>query len=63
MAIAAIPARLGELARPYLIAKKSTINMSSALGTIVVERALDSFSVLTIAVIVIPFNDLPASLH
>ena len=59
MAIAAIPARLGELARPYLISKKSTIKMSSALGTIVVERALDGFSVLTIAVIVIAFNDLP----
>lgn len=60
LAIAAIPARIGELARPYLIAKKSTIKMSSALGTIIVERVLDSFSVLTIAVIVLLFNDLPS---
>ena len=60
LAIAAIPARIGELARPYLIAQKSTIKMASALGTIIVERALDSFSVLMIAVIVIFLNDLPS---
>jgi uncharacterized protein (TIRG00374 family) len=60
LAIAAIPARLGELARPYLIAKRSKIKMSSALGTVIVERVLDSFSVLTIAVIVLLLNDLPS---
>jgi uncharacterized protein (TIRG00374 family) len=58
-AIAAIPARIGELARPYLISKRSSIKMSSALGTILVERVLDSFTVLTIAVIVLPLADLP----
>lgn len=60
LAIAAIPARIGELARPYLIAQKSTVQMSSALGTIIVERVLDSFSVLTIAVIILLFTDLPS---
>jgi glycosyltransferase 2 family protein len=60
LAITAIPARLGELARPYLIAKKSNIKMSSALGTIIVERVLDGFSVLSIAVIVLILNDLPS---
>jgi glycosyltransferase 2 family protein len=59
LAITAIPARLGELARPYLIARKSSIKMSSALGTIIVERVLDSFSVLTIAVIVLILSDQP----
>ena len=58
-AIAAIPARLGELARPYLISKRSSIKMSSALGTIIIERILDSFVVLTIALIVILLTDLP----
>lgn len=58
-AIAAIPARLGELARPYLISKRSSIKMSSALGTIIIERILDSFIVLTIALIVILLTDLP----
>ena len=47
LAIAAIPARIGELARPYLISKRSSIKMSSALGTILVERVLDSFTVLS----------------
>ena len=59
LAIAAIPARIGELARPYLIAKRSTIKMSSALGTIIVERVLDSFSVLTITIVVLFLQDLP----
>lgn len=60
LAITAIPARLGELARPYLIAQKSSIKMSSALGTIIVERALDSFSILSIAVVVIFLSNLPS---
>ncbi len=59
LAIASIPARLGELARPYLISKKSSIKMPSALGTILVERVLDSFTVLAIAVIVLFLTDLP----
>ncbi len=59
LAIAAIPARIGELARPYLISQKSSIKMSSALGTILVERVLDSFTVLAIAIIVLFFIDLP----
>ena len=59
LAIIAIPARLGELARPYLITKKSRIPMSSALGTIFVERALDSLTVLIIAVLALFFTPLP----
>lgn len=59
LAIIAIPARLGELARPYLITKKSRIPMSSALGTIFVERVLDSLTVLIIAVIALFFTPLP----
>jgi glycosyltransferase 2 family protein len=60
LAIAAIPARIGELARPYLIAKKSSIKMSSAIGTIIVERVLDSLAILTITIVVLMFNDLPS---
>ena len=59
LAIIAVPARLGELARPYLITKKSRIKMSAALGTIVVERVLDSLTVLAIAVFVLFFTPLP----
>jgi hypothetical protein len=60
MAIAAIPARIGELARPYLISRRSSIKMSSALGTVLVERVLDAFSVLLIAMAVLFFTDLPS---
>ncbi|HOC60070.1 MAG TPA: lysylphosphatidylglycerol synthase transmembrane domain-containing protein [Smithellaceae bacterium] len=60
LAIIAIPARIGELARPYLIAQKSSIKMSSALGTIIVERVLDSLAVLTITIAVLILQDLPS---
>jgi hypothetical protein len=60
LAIAAIPARIGELARPYLIAKKSSIKMSSALGTIIVERVLDSLAILAITIAVLVMQDLPS---
>jgi glycosyltransferase 2 family protein len=60
LAIVAIPARVGELARPYLITKKSCLTMSSALGTIIAERVLDSLTVLVIAVFVLFFTPLPA---
>lgn len=60
LAIAAIPARIGELARPYLISKRSSIKMSSAMGTIIIERILDSFTILLIAVIIIFMTDLPS---
>jgi hypothetical protein len=59
LAICAIPARLGELARPYLISQMSPIRMSSALGTIIAERALDSLAILVITVCVIILHDLP----
>jgi len=60
LAITAIPARIGELARPYLIAKKSSIKMSSALGTVIVERVLDSLTILAITIAVLVMQDLPS---
>jgi uncharacterized protein (TIRG00374 family) len=59
LAILAIPARLGELARPYLITKKSRVPMSSAVGTIFAERVLDCLTVLLIAALAIFFTELP----
>jgi glycosyltransferase 2 family protein len=60
LAIIAIPARLGELVRPYLIASKSRIPMSSALGTIFVERTLDGFAILIVAAVALFFTPLPS---
>ena len=59
LAVIAIPARIGELARPYLISTKTGISMSSAVGTIMVERVFDALTVLTVFFIVILFTPLP----
>jgi hypothetical protein len=59
-AIVAIPARIGELARPYLITKKSQIKMSAALGTVFVERIFDCLAVLAIFFSVLLLIPLPA---
>jgi len=59
-AIVAIPARIGELARPILITQKSRVTMSAAVGTIVVERIFDGLSILVITSFVPLFlPDLP----
>ncbi len=59
LAIIAFPARIGELARPYLIARKSQIGMSAAVGTILVERIFDCLTVLFIFVFALFFIPLP----
>jgi len=60
LAIASLPARLGELARPYLITKKAPIKMSSALATIFVERVFDSLTVFLIFSITLFMTPLPS---
>ncbi len=59
LAIVAIPARLGELARPYLLSRKTSIPLSSAMGTVLAERALDGLTILVIAFFVLFFTPLP----
>jgi len=59
LAIVSIPARLGELARPYLITKKSGIKMSSALGTIFIERIFDGLTVFAVFVVILFLTPLP----
>ncbi|MDQ5985006.1 MAG: hypothetical protein CSYNP_00710 [Syntrophus sp. SKADARSKE-3] len=59
MAIVSIPARLGELARPYLISRKSGIKMSSALGTIFIERVFDSLTVFAVFLLTLALTPLP----
>lgn len=59
MAIMALPARIGELARPYLISRKSTITMPAALATIVAERIFDTLAVLGYFSAVLVWEPLP----
>lgn len=40
-----LPLRLGELARPYLIADRGDVKMTEALATVVVERVVDGLIV------------------
>jgi glycosyltransferase 2 family protein len=60
LAIVAIPARLGELVRPLLISRKKTLPMAAALGTIFVERIMDTFTVLLMAGLMFPMIPLPS---
>jgi len=59
LAVVAIPARIGELARPYLISAKTGVSMSSAVGTILVERVFDGLSILAIFFVVVLLMPLP----
>lgn len=59
MLIVAIPARIGEFARPYLITRKSKIKMSSALGSIVLERVFDFLAITMLFPIVMFLAPLP----
>lgn len=59
LAIVAIPARLGELVRPLLISRKKQVPMAAALGTIFVERIMDTFTVLLLAGLTLPLIPLP----
>ncbi|MEE8408645.1 MAG: lysylphosphatidylglycerol synthase transmembrane domain-containing protein [Myxococcota bacterium] len=45
MLILILPLRLGEFARPYLLKKETGARMSSGLGSVVVERAMDGLLV------------------
>jgi uncharacterized protein (TIRG00374 family) len=59
LAITALPARLGELGRPYLVSRNSSIRMSAALGTVFVERIIDGVTILTITSLTTFFTTLP----
>jgi uncharacterized protein (TIRG00374 family) len=43
-----LPARAGEVIRPYLLARREGLNATAAFATIIVERLLDLITVLTL---------------
>ncbi len=59
MAINLLPWRMGEIARPYLISRKSSIKMGSSLATIVVERTFDMLSLMMLLLFVLMTAQLP----
>jgi len=50
-ALALLPARAGDLLRPYLVAKQDGLPFSAAFATIVMERVLDLIAVLALMAI------------
>jgi glycosyltransferase 2 family protein len=49
-ALGVLPARAGDVLRPYLLARQEGLNTSAALATIVMERVLDLVAVLILLV-------------
>jgi uncharacterized protein (TIRG00374 family) len=47
-AIALLPARVGDVLRPYLLARKEGFNAASTFATVVMERVLDLVTVLVL---------------
>jgi hypothetical protein len=45
MAILALPVRLGEFVRPYLVARERNVSMSAMVGAVAVERIVDGLLV------------------
>jgi uncharacterized protein (TIRG00374 family) len=48
MMLLVLPFRLGEFARPFLIAQRSQVKRSAAMTTVVLERIVDGLSVATL---------------
>ncbi len=59
MALMILPFRLGEFARPYLVAERPRIRVSATLSSVVVERVVDGL--FTALLLVITLFAVPAS--
>ncbi len=57
MALFILPLRLGEFARPYLVAERPALRVSAALSSVVVERVADGIftaALLVVALLAVP---------
>ncbi|MCP5141064.1 MAG: flippase-like domain-containing protein [Chromatiales bacterium] len=55
-----LPARLGEFARAYVVGKRDPVSKTAAFGSIVVERLLDAFALLSVMLaitLVLPYPE------
>jgi uncharacterized protein (TIRG00374 family) len=55
-----LPARLGEVTRPYLLQQNSRVGLSAAMGSIVLERLIDASFLVALLAICLPALQLPA---
>jgi uncharacterized protein (TIRG00374 family) len=62
MAVNVLPFRLGELARPWLLAQETEVSGAAAIGTLVLERAIDftCVSLMGGLVLILHANAMPA---
>lgn len=56
-----LPARIGEFARAYALARVEPVTVSAALGTLVVERVLDALTYVGILLVVMSRPSFPAA--
>ena len=54
-----IPARIGEFVRAWVLGRKEGISKSAAMGTVVIERAIDGLSVVVVILLVFLLVDVP----
>lgn len=56
----AVPARMGELARAYLVGELEGVSKAFAFGTIVVEKVVDAAMAAVLVALIVPFVLLPS---
>ena len=56
MALVIMPFRLGEFARPLLIAEKGKIRRSAAMASVVVERVIDGIAMAVVLIVALLFS-------
>ncbi len=61
MAINLLPARLGELVRPYLLLEKENVPLGAGLASVLIERMLDFLTMLLFLAVVVFLVDLPTT--
>ena len=54
-----IPARLGEVTRPYLLQQNSRVGLSAAMGSVVLERLIDAGFLVALLAMCLPVLRLP----
>lgn len=58
----ALPGRLGEVVRPVLLAQRTRVSATAAMGSVVLERAFDALTVLLLLAGYLAFFPPPANL-
>jgi uncharacterized protein (TIRG00374 family) len=56
-----LPGRLGEIARPVLLSRRTEVKASAAIGSVVLERIFDALTVLVLLAAYLAFLPAPAA--